>query len=94
MADLNAVLLFFKVWECGSFSKAAKLAGCPVSTVSRKVSELEQALGLRLLERSTRALRLTDAGREYYGQCREAVTAVEFYAIYHCRSTIVDGISE
>ncbi len=77
MADLNAIMLFCKVWECGSFSKAAKLTGVPISTVSRKISELEQGLGLRLMERSTRALRLTDAGNEYYKHCRQAIDAIE-----------------
>lgn len=77
MIDLNAVMLFCKVWECGSFSKAAKQTGYSISTVSRKMSELEQVLGLRLLERSTRALHLTDAGREYYEHCRHALEQVE-----------------
>jgi len=77
MADLNAIMLFCKVWECGSFSKAAKLTGSPISTVSRKISELEQGLGLRLMERSTRALHLTDAGNEYYKHCHQAIDTIE-----------------
>ncbi len=77
MTDLNAIMLFCKVWECGSFSNAAKQTGYPVSTVSRKVSELEQVLGLRLMERSTRALHLTDAGREYYEHGRYALETIE-----------------
>lgn len=60
--DLNSAALFVKVVQKGSFSAAARHTGVPVATVSRRVSELEQALGVRLLERSTRQLRLTGAG--------------------------------
>ena len=54
MIDKNAMALYVKVVEHTSFSKAAKREGVPVSTVSRKISELEKAVGARLLERSTR----------------------------------------
>ena len=64
MTDLNALLIFAKVIEAGSFSAAARRLEMPVSTVSRRVSELENQLGARLLERSTRHLRLTDFGAE------------------------------
>ena len=64
MADLNAMVIFAKVIEAGSFSEAARRLKMPVSTVSRRVADLEDQLGLRLLERSTRNLRLTDIGSE------------------------------
>lgn len=64
MPDLNALMIFAKVVEAGSFSEAARRTDRPVSTVSRKVAELEAQLGVRLLERSTRQLRLTDLGAE------------------------------
>lgn len=64
MTDLNALVIFAKVVEAKSFSEAARRLGMPVSTVSRRVSELEDQLGVRLLDRSTRALRLTDLGSE------------------------------
>ena len=60
--DLNSVRIFVNVAAKGSFSAAAKLMGIPVATVSRKVAELESSLDVRLLERTTRKLRLTDAG--------------------------------
>lgn len=64
--DLNSAALFVNVVQKGSFSAAARHTGVPVATVSRRVSELEQALGVRLLERSTRQLRLTGAGSTLY----------------------------
>jgi DNA-binding transcriptional LysR family regulator len=64
MTDLNALVIFAKVVEAKSFSEAARRLRMPVSTVSRRVSELEDQLGVRLLDRSTRALRLTDLGSE------------------------------
>ncbi|VAW60619.1 Transcriptional regulator, LysR family [hydrothermal vent metagenome] len=64
--DLNAVELFVRVVQKGSFSAASRSTGVPVATVSRKVSELEQSLGARLLERSTRHQRLTGAGSTLY----------------------------
>jgi DNA-binding transcriptional LysR family regulator len=64
MTDLNALVIFAKLVEAKSFSEAARRLRMPVSTVSRRVSELEDQLGVRLLDRSTRALRLTDLGSE------------------------------
>lgn len=75
--DLNALALFVAVVECKSFSAAARRLGVPVSTVSRKVAELEHTLGVRLLERSTRKLRLTELGHAYYGHCRRGLEALE-----------------
>jgi DNA-binding transcriptional LysR family regulator len=64
MADLNALAVFAKVIEAGSFSEAARRLKMPISTVSRRVAELEDQLGVRLIERSTRNLRLTELGAE------------------------------
>jgi DNA-binding transcriptional LysR family regulator len=64
MADLEALVLFAKVVEAGSFSEAARRLKTPLSTVSRRVAELEDQLGVRLLERSTRSLKLTELGAE------------------------------
>lgn len=64
MTDLNSLLIFAKVVEANSFSGAARRLNVPVSTVSRRVAELEGQLGVRLLERSTRSLRLTEVGSE------------------------------
>lgn len=75
--DKNAVALFVRVIESGSFSKAAVREAIPVSTVSRKIAELEKALGVRLLERSTRNLRLTDPGQDYFEHCRRGLAEFE-----------------
>ena len=77
MIDLNEVAVFIRVVDTGSFSDAAKSMGLPRSTVSRKVSKLEESLGIRLLQRSTRKLSLTQPGREYYLQCSGAISEIE-----------------
>ena len=80
MTDLNALAVFAKVVEAKSFSEAARRLGMPVSTVSRRVAELEDQLGVRLLDRSTRNLRLTDLGSEvleHAQRCAEASEAVQ-----------------
>ena len=64
MADLNALIIFAKVVEAKSFSEASRRLKMPISTVSRRIAELEDHLGVRLLERSTRGLRLTEIGTE------------------------------
>ncbi len=64
MSDLNALIIFAKVIEARSFSEAARRLKMPVSTVSRRVADLEDQLGARLLERSTRNLRLTEVGAD------------------------------
>ncbi len=77
MIDKNAMALYVKVVENNSFSKTAHREDIPVSTVSRKISELEKALGVRLLERSTRRLRMTEIGQDYYEHCRRGLEEFE-----------------
>jgi DNA-binding transcriptional LysR family regulator len=75
--DLNAMVLFARVLQHGGFSEAARRTGTPVSTLSRKVSALERQLGVRLLERTTRAVSPTDSGREYFLYCEQIVDALD-----------------
>src|SRR5262245_39824491 len=75
--DLNEMLVFARVVEAGSFAAAAGALGMPKSTVSRKVSKLEERLKSRLLQRTTRKLSLTDVGRTYYDYCARIVSEVE-----------------
>ena len=75
--DLNALMLFAKVIEANSFSEAARRLNMPVSTVSRRVADLEDQLGVRLLERSTRSLRLTEIGSEVLGHARRSAELSE-----------------
>lgn len=71
--DLNQVTAFVRVMESGSFTAAARELGLPKSSVSRRVSALETALRVRLLQRSTRQLVLTEAGRLYFERARAAL---------------------
>lgn len=77
MRDLNDLRFFAAVVSRGGFSSAARQLGLPKSRVSRRVAELEADLGVRLLERSTRRLRVTEVGQEVYAQAVTAVMAAE-----------------
>jgi DNA-binding transcriptional LysR family regulator len=63
MPDLNHLRMFGKVAQCGSFSAAARALGVPKSSVSRAVALLEAELGVRLFQRTTRRVTLTEIGR-------------------------------
>lgn len=69
MQDLNDMLYFAQVVDHGSFAAAARELGIPTSTLSRRVAGLEAALGVRLLQRTTRKLSLTQVGETYYQHC-------------------------
>ena len=71
--DLNQLMVFAKVAENHSFTKAAQELGMEKSTVSSKISQLEKRLGARLLNRTTRLVTLTEAGEGYYHYCRQIV---------------------
>jgi DNA-binding transcriptional LysR family regulator len=77
MADLDGMALFVRIMEAGSLSAAARRTGLPKSTVSRRLSQLERALGSSLINRSTRALVLTDAGRDFLDRVRPLVIEAE-----------------
>ena len=75
--DLNRIAVFARVVEAGSFTAAAAALGVRKSSVSRSVAALEEALGIRLLQRTTRRLSLTDAGAAYYARARDALAGIE-----------------
>jgi DNA-binding transcriptional LysR family regulator len=75
--DLNKIRLFVRVAEAGSFTSAARVAGLPKSSLSRAVAALERELGVRLLQRTTRRLHLTEAGRAYYESVSRALAGVD-----------------
>ncbi|PTE09433.1 LysR family transcriptional regulator [Mesorhizobium helmanticense] len=77
MLDLNDIVVFARVVEAGSFTAAARLLAMPKTTVSRRVAALEREVGVRLLQRSTRSLNMTDAGRLYYEQSSQALRTIE-----------------
>ena len=76
----NDLLLFAQVVEAGSFSRAAERAGCPKSTVSRRIAMLEAQLGERLLLRTTRKLTVTDFGADMVEHARSVQVEVEAVA--------------
>lgn len=73
MELLNHMSYFVEVVKARSFHGAAQALGMPNSTLSRKISELEKSIGLRLLHRTTRKIELTEAGLLYYERCRRIV---------------------
>lgn len=77
MDRLQAMSMLIKVAEVGSFSAASKNLNVPLPTLSRKISELENQLGVRLLHRTTRKLSLTDAGSDYIEACKRILEQVE-----------------
>jgi len=91
--NLNALLIFAKVAEANSFSEGARRLRIPISTVSRQVADLEMQLGVRLLERSTRRLRLTDIGAEVLEEARVATGISEsILGLVSYRSSSVSGL--
>lgn len=77
MENLNALVVFARVAETRSFTAAADRLGLTSSAVSKSVSRLEQELGVRLLNRSTRVVTLTSDGAGFFEQCRQILAAVE-----------------
>ena len=76
MDRFEAMNILVSVVETGSFTAAGKRLGVPLPTVSRKLAELEQHLGTRLLARSTRRLDLTDAGSDYVASCKRILEEI------------------
>jgi DNA-binding transcriptional LysR family regulator len=77
MANLDDALIFVKVAQFASISRAARSLGMPISTVSRRLAVLEAKLGVSLMRRTTRRVTLTAQGREYFNQCREPLSLLE-----------------
>ncbi|WP_459571467.1 LysR family transcriptional regulator [Cupriavidus sp. 8B] len=76
MDRLEAMKVLTSVVDEGSFSEASRRLGIPLTTISRRVSELERYLNAQLLSRSTRTLRLTDVGAVYYASCKEVLSRI------------------
>ena len=76
--QLNDIALFVEVARRKSFSLAARALNIPTSTLSRRISELERAVGMRLLNRNTRRLDLTEAGAQYFDRCQGLVDEARF----------------
>ncbi|RYY74665.1 MAG: LysR family transcriptional regulator [Comamonadaceae bacterium] len=87
MRDLNDMLYFAEVVDRGGFAAAGRALGIPKSRLSRRVAELEARLGVRLLQRTTRKLSLTEAGEQFHRHCvamrEQADAAEEAVAVVH-----------
>lgn len=75
--DLNDILAFVAVGRTGSFTKAALTLGVPKSYISRKITQLEERLKLRLIERTTRTVLLTADGAHYFSVCEKALAEID-----------------
>ncbi|MEO8492525.1 MULTISPECIES: LysR substrate-binding domain-containing protein [unclassified Pseudomonas] len=77
MQDLNDLYYFAKVVEAGGFAAAGRMLGIPKSRLSRRIAELEERLGARLLQRTTRQLTLTAVGERYLRHCQAMLLEAE-----------------
>lgn len=75
--DLNQIRIFCQVAELQSFTKAAEFLEIEKSTVSNKISQLESRLGVKLLHRTTRTVRLTEEGEQYLPYCQQALSGLQ-----------------
>ncbi|MEY4065182.1 MAG: hypothetical protein RIR26_1390 [Pseudomonadota bacterium] len=73
--------LFVEVAKARSFRRAADSLGIPNSTVSRRIADLERDVGLRLFNRSTRRVELTEGGRLYFENCRRIIEEAELVRV-------------
>lgn len=87
MKDLNDLFYFVQVVDHGGFAPAGRALGMPKSKLSRRIAKLEERLGTRLIQRSTRRFVVTETGQTYYGHCKamlvEAEAADEAVALVH-----------
>lgn len=77
MQDLNDLYYFAQVVEHGGYAAASRVLGVPKSKLSRRVIKLEERLGVRLLQRSTRKMAVTEIGQEYYRHCLAVLVEAE-----------------
>jgi DNA-binding transcriptional LysR family regulator len=77
MIDLNDLQFFVQVCKAQSFTLAARHLGVPKSSVSRAISRLEGRLGVRLVERTTRSVELTEVGEIYLDRCQRMLEEAE-----------------
>jgi len=77
LQDLNDILYFSHVVRHGGFAAAGRALHVPKSKLSRRVAQLEDRMGARLIERSSRRFRVTEIGRAFYEQCQTALNAAE-----------------
>lgn len=77
MDRYHAMRVFVRIAETGGFAEAARQLHMSPPAVTRAVAALEDAIGARLLTRTTRAVKMTEAGARYYEDCRRILAAIE-----------------
>ena len=77
MPDLNDLHYFAQVVRHGGFSAASRATGEPKAKLSKRVAQLERDLGVRLIERSTRSIQVTEIGRDVFAQCEVIAGGLE-----------------
>lgn len=77
MQDLNDLYYFVQAVEHGGFAPAGRVLGMPKSKLSRRIAHLEERLGVRLIQRTTRQFVVTDIGRTYYEHCKAMLVEAE-----------------
>lgn len=87
MDRIQAMHVFTRVAEAGSFVRAAETLSLPSSTVTSTIKNLEKYLQVRLLNRTTRRVSLTPEGLQYLAQCREILSLIE-----HSESSLTDSV--
>ncbi|WP_243041185.1 LysR substrate-binding domain-containing protein [Dyella sedimenti] len=86
MRDLNDLYYFVQVVEQGTFTAASKALGIAKSQLSSRIARLEENLGVRLIQRTTRRSHITDVGRLYYAECLQVLAAAQ-----HAESVIEEA---
>lgn len=76
-ADLNDLYYFVQVVDHGGFAQAGRALAMPKSRLSRRIALLEERLGVRLIQRSTRSFQVTELGQAYYARCRAMLVEAE-----------------
>ncbi|HWK74614.1 MAG TPA: LysR family transcriptional regulator [Povalibacter sp.] len=77
MQDLNDLYYFAEVVDHGGFAPAGRALGMPKSKLSRRIAALEERLGVRLIQRSTRRFSVTEIGQTYYAHCKAVLVEAE-----------------
>lgn len=77
MQDLNDLYFYVQAVEHGGFAPAGRALGMPKSRLSRRIAVLEERLGVRLIQRSTRRFTMTEIGRTYYEHCKAMLMEAE-----------------
>ena len=77
MRDLNDLYYYVQVVDHGGFAPAGRALGMPKSKLSRRIAMLEERLGVRLIQRSTRHFSVTEIGQTYYAHCKAMLVEAE-----------------